>query len=482
MQQRNRLIIKNFELPLDLGLKNLCDDYEEEYEYENELEIDSNSEYPRFLDTDLQNVKLWDGFDDWVGNKLSLIDDNVWDNFLMPDLSLSEAGYNFVVQEKEDLHRFLEDYLFFFTSKLMTIIDKCFEEYGFFYNSTHSYDFEFKKSNDGVLMVVDAELYHDWPELGCEDLNCDVSKRHFERMYAYMVLNQVEYGILTNYRSTRFVMLKDNSLSVSDPFWFNEQEKHTMIGALVAMILHVSDYKVVTPESSISERDLEFPVNSYNREYKYGDVIIKDGRYSLRDELYIARGVYKRQQGDFNSSCLLKYQDVSKCQFDKLQWEAEIYKRLDYLQGEIIPECYNYGLIWDAYSILVIQNPGKRLKRKDFDKIPNIRYKIMSAVKILHSNNIIHGTIRPSSFFVDKHGDVLIGKLSRCQVSGANFKKLDEIERVRRMFITCSSKASIHWRENKKQRAKQLWKRYKKDYIRMHTINGMMVARKLACS
>lgn len=486
VQQQQTRQVDNFVLPLELGRLNIGD---------NGSSQTGCYVAPPCLITDLERIQPWHGFNDWITSKLSLIDRKSWEQISVPNYQNSEYGYTVIVESKRDLNQVVQRYVFGLVAYILNSVDpQVFSKYNFIQDPHNSFDFVFKKKGDRNLIMIETECSKNWPQLGQEEEsdnleNDDLTRRYFHRLYAYMLMNQVEYAMITTYRHTRFCYLDGQQLKVSDTYMFDEKDKHTVIGALVGMILHTTDYKMITPASSISERDLEFEVASHDYEYYPGKVVFQDAKFSHTSYLYSANGRYYRQGcKSFESPCLIKYQDVSKNQLDRLQWEAEVYKRLEQLQGFIIRECFNYGMVWDTYSMLVLQDVGRPLSAEDFLTIPNIEYKIMSAIKIMHRfDMIIGGSIKYSTFLVVNEDEIRVGDLSNAQYTGASHRKLDEIIQVRQLIRSAQYKkqqmphaphdmrqpripSPTLWRQNRMRKLEHGWRlRYGKSWC---TINS----------
>ncbi|CAN6659468.1 hypothetical protein TRVA0_031S01332 [Trichomonascus vanleenenianus] len=505
---------RNFELPVPLDLFRAAQGPAE----------------PSYLKSDLKSIRKWTDFEPWVTSILETLDEDLWQhefkNVIPPDYSVPISG-------EMDVHEVLSELVFSVTSTVLDLPGvKLADEYRFGEDSKTSrasvgdFDFYFTKNNT-PLFIVEVESPWDWPELGNDSQvfrhvvsRSEVTRRYFERMYAYMVFNNTEFGVVTTYQHTRFVRVVGNELLVSGVYSFDQQESHTTIGALVAMALYCSGYKSLSPSLRMRSRFL--PVAPKSREFRGGQICFGTDYEQMgsllkrRDNVLITMGQYRRtpkQQDErlafdkpekpeesddpYTSgsepsdgereplNAIIKCQDISKNSDDSsLQWEGELYSRLQEIQGVVIPQCLCYGTVWGALSVLAISREGRNMTLEDVGR-PGIANKIMTALTRLHSFDIVHGDIRPQNFLInDDDDEVRIIGLSKCFFTGSPMHKREDIDQAREMiqkgarYAWYKSHTGVelkliqnHWREYKSRCANSGWRRYSHKFARARISN-----------
>jgi hypothetical protein len=470
---------KNFQLPMALGL------FRSEEEGGDPDEVGFLPEHE--VHTDLQEVFGWHDFDEWVGRKLDMIHDcDFWSlefmNVIPPDFVINIAN-------QADLDEAITDILFkitLFVLGLVGLHDYQFADPFLSRIGVGDFDFCFVHAVERrPLLVVQTLSPWDSQELADADA---LDANYLQRMYGYLMFNHVSYGAVTSYNSTRFVrLISPGKMLVSEPYPWNRETGHTVVGSLVALALHCSGV--------FSETGRSPPFFSKPNQFM---PIFKRGKFSGSVRWDMDR-VYKKQNGAYfvaNGQYYLKDRTcpaVVKC-FDRhhctpyqmhlLTWEKEMYDRLQQYQDVLFPKCLAHGTIWDMLGTLVLAHAGRPLTPSLMQHIPNLGHKMMAPVRVLHSLNLVHGDIQLRNFVVDHHLNIKLVSLNRCIYTGATKAKVDETVQVRALIrigmqrksharLLYTKKPHANWRHYKRRSYNAGWQRYNHSYVKLR--NGPFI-------
>lgn len=480
-----------FCLPKPLNVFAVADDDED----------DICSQLPGSIQSTLSAVCEWEDFEEWISCRLQVIDSKVWSRRFwntMPD------DYTFNIGCKEDLNDVTGGFLLHIVRGLLRkIFPQLPGSYDFSKNSSKKRKTKFKKltkcngignfdfyfhNNDKnrfnqsyPLCVVETECDWKWPQFCVDDLvqqyysDYDkITKYFLHRLFAYMSINRVKYGVVTTYNHTRIFRRSNKDpcvLEVSPVFGLcAKKDCHTVLGALVALTIQLSHdkfcgnsivdcdyegfvklrpplltkYPTVSFDTDIGQIRLTYTLE--NRHHRHHQQRHYCHRKSYRSaHVYISHCEFLDEQRSTIFSAVIKLHDVHKNQtscnskilgsstYDNLNWEVEIYQVLRHLQGLVIPEFLSFGNIWGIFDVAITKYSGDPLRLRDIYKRKAIGSKMINAIQQLHRCNVIHGNIGLDSFIIDDSSKVyLVGFRASitCKSTRLKSKEVDKVRRI----------------------------------------------------
>lgn len=456
--------MENFELPLALGL------------------LHHEEEHPT-IGTDLREINEWEHFDEWVGETLDMIRDEQFWNLELPcsiphDLVIS-------IGDRADLQDALAGIMLRLASLPLQALYG--SQTGFargedIMGSVGHFDFAAVR-NQTPIVVIQALLPGHEHSIGLD--KAMVNEQYIHKIYAQMLFNGTNYGIITTYRNTWFVRLTASGIEVSEAVKFNQHTGHTTVGAIVATVIRAWSQPRQWPWLPFRQERQSSQLGGW------AEIMLGNG-YRNEDGLYICIGRYRHHGSpSWEEGCVIKCVDSSRSRAQSLHWEAELYKRINHESSAKkhrpyplnFPTMIAYGEVWNCLSVLILKSAGRPLNLHDFGAISNLPHKIMGPVKALHHLNFVHNDIRLCNFVIDE-GKVSLVSLGHCVFTGSVSKKLNELNKVDRLVRfhrqkLLGSRKVKAWRQNMHRRLYSGWHRYQHKYVRV-TLNNSIKAIRLS--
>jgi hypothetical protein len=210
------------------------------------------------------------------------------------------------------------------------------------------------------------------------------------RLWGYMALNHLKYGILTTFNETFFLKREfcegQSKLEISPGVRIGDSQT-PIVAALCYFTSLLLESHLYTLPHSVPTPPLEDPVQL--SKYEVANVNLYDFHFSAPaniNALHILSGQYLQ-----NKPSLFKLMDTKEEKSSSMFWtELEAYQRLDELQGDIIPTLEQSYLISCLFFSFALEDCGIPMKRLQLHKVYD---QVVQALKSIHAKGVIHGDI-----------------------------------------------------------------------------------------
>ncbi|EPZ33223.1 hypothetical protein O9G_001192 [Rozella allomycis CSF55] len=237
------------------------------------------------------------------------------------------------------------------------------------------------------------------------------------QVYGYMSVNSHKYGVLTNFNCTwfferGFTDKEGGCLRVSRPFYHDTilpglcgdiGIKFNIISAFLGIVLlshhnwfHVSPF--TTPNSTPK-------VHRKLKNKNYGVKILKQNEFWLNECIANGRiGSVVRGNLWGHENVIFKLKDLTKESWKEkeLKNEVSVYKKLESLQGKVIPKFIACVKIWDMFTGIVISDCGQQTEEGEFVSLKQ------DCLRQFHDQGLIHGDVCNRNFVKNIEGKVFI--------------------------------------------------------------------------
>ncbi|CAG8537982.1 7413_t:CDS:2 [Funneliformis caledonium] len=351
------------------------------------------------------------------------------------------------------------------------------------YNFKGSPDWSFRKhDNDDTILVISAAtkwevdikvegnlelIYND----GLKSIKKGTANgftrslvTQINRIFTYLSLNGLQYGVLTTYENTWFLTRpkkNPNQLLISKSF--SPNDKRPTLLKIFASFLHMVNND---PSSPINMPDFSISpqiVTKYNKErIKISRLLQLLVRFIIKiiSSILPKNSTISTKYLKINGKCLgsarmggvfissykgetiaLKLCDISKHPelLGEMQKEVECYQRMKDIQGTYIPKLICNGYILnDMFYVIGTSYGGKRMNEGDdegYGVITRDEYDL--AIKTLdqiHAHDIIHGDIRPENILFDGQRVIRIIDFGFSKISSDEKEKEEEKEILRSLL------------------------------------------------
>jgi hypothetical protein len=228
-----------------------------------------------------------------------------------------------------------------------------------------------------------------------ELINCNHDtkvSRAICQLWGYMTVNNLRYGILSTFNETFFLKREFcddqgvSTLQISSGVRIGNPHI-PIVGALCYFTsLVLESHLYTSPYSTPSlPRKKPVPLNKY----EVANVDLLDFRFSTPTDFkahHVLAGQY-----DHKKPALFKLLDTTKSGLRSMFFtELEAYKRLDELQGGLIPTLEQSFLISTFLLAFEIEDCGNPITSTQLHKVYD---KVVRALKLIHAKGVVHGDI-----------------------------------------------------------------------------------------
>jgi hypothetical protein len=241
----------------------------------------------------------------------------------------------------------------------------------------------------------------------------DKIHRAVGQLYGYMSVNHFKYGALCTYETAWFFRRlrreEDNRpiLEISQPIFLHAVDHNQPIGMIEAWVyfLHLCEtdcfYSSPYTTPIISRK---FPQQRFYefQELPASSIFIADV-LSHQQLGVVVRGGFGR-----NDNTVIKLVDGSKNRekLEKFVAELQIYRVLEQLQGDVIPNFYAAFILHGFVYGIIMGNCGQPVESGDTIR-PHLQL-IQAAVEKIHSFGVLHGDIRSQNILKNDAGNFRI--------------------------------------------------------------------------
>jgi hypothetical protein len=230
------------------------------------------------------------------------------------------------------------------------------------------------------------------------------ASRAVTQLWGYLSVNNLKYGILTTFNDTFFFKREfsedqnisrleiSRSVSIGDP-------SVPIVGALCYFFSLLLESHLYAPPYSTQILPRKSPVKL--NKYEVAQVDISHFRFGIATDFQKGTNVIL---GDYapGNSALFKFLDSTKKGSTTMFFtELEAYKRLDELQGTIVPNLKQSYLMSGFLFCFALQDCGQEISQSQFKEFYD---QIVSALKAVHQKGVLHGDIALRNILIDSSG------------------------------------------------------------------------------
>jgi hypothetical protein len=274
-----------------------------------------------------------------------------------------------------------------------------------------------------------------------------------EQIYGYLTLNNLKYGVLSNWTRSWFLRRVEEGdrkiLEYAGPIELPSSSGRPTMSILKAIVgmamLSEKDWLCVSSTRFFGQTKTALKKQKkaikragyYNVAPNHGTYPLLTLDYRLCDFQRISSRLSwcgsvvdaKLLRDSLNLPPLdvvCKIADVMRypdaC--DVLAAEARMYASLQHLQGDVIPTMHGYYKIWGTLHLLALEPVGQAISE---DRIitDELRHKMKSALSRIHASGYLHGDIARRNF-CEKGDKVFIIDLERCRESTSKSELVKE--------------------------------------------------------
>jgi hypothetical protein len=221
-----------------------------------------------------------------------------------------------------------------------------------------------------------------------------------QQMYGYMSFNNMRYGILTTYKQTLFLRRQgSSSLAISEPISLNTALKYWLFVLYKAREEGFYSSPTANPFGHAELEPIvpsKSPIYSDKKDWKYNLTHITSSQIRLAEinEGDVSRGCYGVViSGDISGKPSLKFKMVDSFNnsnaMEICEKEVAIYKKLESLQGEFIPQFYGFYNL-HGFLIMALEDCGAPLPRSDYERF---KAQIDLIIRKMESLNVQHNDL-----------------------------------------------------------------------------------------
>jgi hypothetical protein len=241
-------------------------------------------------------------------------------------------------------------------------------------------------------------------------INPDETKasRAITQLWGYLSVNNLKYGILTTFNDTYFFKREFSEgqgvsrLEISKSVSIGDSSV-PIVGALCYFSgLLLESHLYAPPYSTLILRLKSAPnVNKY----KVTHVDISDFRFGVATDFQTGANVILGEYSP-NKTAIFQMLDSTKPRATTMFFtELEAYRRLDGLQGTVVPNLH-YSYLMSAFLFsLILQHCGQPISQTQFREFYE---HILNAVKAVHQRGVLHGDIALRNILIDSTSNKVV--------------------------------------------------------------------------